>query len=408
MPSIIETRSADDRHFWRLPASIFLCYLTVGLPLPVISLFVHRELGLGDALVGLAVGIQSLATVATRSYAGRSADARGARRTTLAGMASCGGAGAFYLAAVLLPLPVWPRFGLLILGRLLLGYGESQMLTGVLTWGFGLLGPARSGLVMSWNGMAIFGALAAGAPIGILLYEQWGFAALGVSTLALPLLALPLVLPVRATKPMEGERPSLRLVVGRIWMPGLALALQGIGFAIIGAFSTLYFAARGWSHAGLALTCFGGAFVLVRIVGGRWPDAFGGIRVASVSFLFETAGLVLLWLAWSPEAAWAGAALAGAGCSLIFPALGVEVVRIVPPHMRGTAVGGFAAFQDVAYAVGTPFIGALASGMGYAGVFLVSALCAAAGLWVTLAFGARAGRCAAPGAEAAGPANRAE
>jgi len=382
----IRESSFDEANFWRLPASVFLCYLTVGLPLPVISLFVHQELGLGSTLVGLAVGIQFLATVSTRGYAGRSADTKGAKQTTMAGMFSCGGAGAFYLAAALLPLPVWLRFAVLLLGRLFLGYGESQMLTGVLTWGFGLLGPKRSGVVMAWTGMAIFSALAAGAPLGLFLYARWGFAALGVSTLVLPLLALPLILHIRPTRPVQGDRPPLRLVIGRIWLPGLALALQGIGFAVIGTFSALYFTDNGWGHAGLALSCFGGAFVLVRIFCSKLPDTLGGINVSLVSFAFEGLGLVLLWLAPHPAMACLGAALAGAGCSLIFPALGVETLRIVPANVQGTAIGGFAAFQDISYALSSPLTGVLAAHFGYASVFLAAAISAGLGLGITLIF----------------------
>lgn len=54
--------------------------------------------------------------------------------------------------------------------------------------------------------------------------------------------------------------------------------------------------------------------------------------------------------------------------------------------MRGTAMGGYAAFQDVSYAIAGPLTGILATRLGYSSVFAVGAACSALGIVMILLF----------------------
>jgi MFS family permease len=122
----------------RISAAMFLSYLTIGLPLATLPLYVQQQLGLNDLMIGIAVGSQFIATLFSRGLAGRKADAFGGRQTVIMGQVCCATSGIFMLASAQgaeLPIFAW---SLLIAGRVLLGLGESFILTGNLTWGMWL------------------------------------------------------------------------------------------------------------------------------------------------------------------------------------------------------------------------------------------------------------------------------
>jgi MFS family permease len=160
--------------------------------------------------------------------------------------------------------------------------------------------------------------------------------------------------------------------------------LQGVGLSGLTAFASLYFAAKTWSHAGLVMTAFGVGFILVRLVLGHLPDKMSGYRVALWSLVIEAIGQAMVWTAPYEVVALIGALVTGLGCALVFPALGVEALKRVTPANRGSAMGAFVAFLDIAYGISGPAAGIIAGHFGYAAVYLFGAICALIGAALVL------------------------
>ncbi len=162
-------------------------------------------------------------------------------------------------------------------------------------------------------------------------------------------------------------------MVGRIWLYGLGLGFGTIGFGVIATFITLYYADKGWSGAAFTLTLFSLGFVGTRLVFGNAINRFGGLRVSLVSFVFEIAGLLMIWMGTDPITVQLGAFLTGSGFSLVFPALGVEAVKQVPPQNQGTALGLYSAFLDLGLGITGPVAGLLIAHLGTPSIYLAAA-----------------------------------
>ena len=366
-----------------LALAVFVAFLTIGLPLPVLPLHLSQHLGLGALGVGVVIGSQFAAALLSRAWAGTLADTQGAKRAVVYGMLIAAVSGAVYLISLAFgttSAAVW----VLLAGRVLLGCAESLIVTGALGWGVGMVGPQNAGKVMAWIGIAMYGAYAAGAPIGVAVDARWGFAGIAVATALIPLVALAVVLGLRATAPAAHRRTPFYKVLGAVWVPGLGLALSSVGFGVITTFSALLFAARGWGPASMAFTAFGVAFIGARLFFGHLPDKLGGARVALVCVLVEVVGQLLIWGADDAVLAGVGAALTGFGYSLAFPAFGVEAVRRAPPQARGVAMGAYVAFLDVSLGVTGPAAGLIAASAGVGSVYLAGAVMVALSLGVAL------------------------
>jgi MFS family permease len=372
-------------------ATVLCGFLVTGLAMPVLPLHVHQSLGMGTFVVGLVAGAQFGAALVSRIWSGTYADSRGAKRAVVTGLLLAVTAGALYGVSLHFVAAPTTSVAILLFGRAVLGAAESFIITGALSWGVTLAGPQNTGKVMAWMGTAMYLAFAAGAPLGIALYASFGFVAIAFATALFPLVALLMVMRLRAIVPSGHVRAPLAEVVRAVWVPGVGLAFSSIGFGAITTFISLLFASHGWSFTWVAFTGFSLAFVIARSLLGHLPDQIGGAKAALVSLLLEAAGLALIWLAPGAMLASIGATLTGFGYSLVYPGFGVEAVRRAPPQSRGLAMGAFTAFLDFALGVGSPALGLVGNATGVASIFLVSAvvvLCATTIAWWLLAKGA--------------------
>jgi len=146
-----------------LTLAVFVSFLCLGMPMPVLPLHLSQTLGLGTLGVGTVMGCQFAAALLSRAWAGSLADTRGARRAVVLGMLLAAASGVAYLMSRAFEggqAAVW----VLAAGRVMLGCAESLIITGALSWGMGMIGPQHAGKVMAWVGIAMYGAYAAGAP----------------------------------------------------------------------------------------------------------------------------------------------------------------------------------------------------------------------------------------------------
>ncbi|MEL2686764.1 MFS transporter [Escherichia coli] len=249
----------------------FASYLTIGLPLAVLPGYVHDVMGFSAFWAGLVISLQYFATLLSRPHAGRYADLLGPKKIVVFGLCGCFLSGLGYLTAGLTAsLPVISLL-LLCLGRVILGIGQSFAGTGSTLWGVGVVGSLHIGRVISWNGIVTYGAMAMGAPLGVVFYH------------------------------------------------------------------------------------------------------WGGLNVAMICFSVEIIGLLLVGVATMPWMAKIGVLLAGAGFSLVFPALGVVAVKAVPQQNQGAALATYTVFMDLSLGVTGPLAGLVMSWAGVPVIYLAAA-----------------------------------
>jgi MFS family permease len=354
-------------------AGIFVVTLlsltAVGAVLPVLPRYVRGPLDAGDFAVGLVIGAFAFTALAGRPLAGHIADLRGRRPVVAAGSLLAAIAGGLYFVPGGMPT--------LLVSRLVLGAGEGMVFTAGATWVVDLAPPDRRGRVIGLYGLAVWGGLSLGPPIGDALLRASSFDAVWAFSTVSPLVGT--LVALRLPDPFQPaeERGRRQLIARESLRPGIGLSLATVGYAAMASFIVLDLDARGAGHGAAAFTAFAATVVITRLAGGDLPDRVGPLRCAAGAAVVEAAGLALIALATSLSLALVGAVFMGMAFALIYPSLSLVVVNAVSVARRGSALGTFTAFFDIGMGLGGPLAGLAASVGGYPAAFWLGSACAA-------------------------------
>src|SRR5262249_22266455 len=154
-PAASEGNMALIARLLPLDIAVFLVYLTIGAPLPVIPLFVHDGLGFDPIVVGIVIGAQAAATLLARPLAGGVSDRRATRTAVIVGALISALTGVFYFIGTLVEFSPAASLAAIIAGRMVLGIGDSLFLTGAMAWGVQLGGPQNAGKGLMSVGIAL-------------------------------------------------------------------------------------------------------------------------------------------------------------------------------------------------------------------------------------------------------------
>lgn len=353
-------------------------FLSLGMLLPVVPLYVEGPLGGSDLAVGVVVGGFAVGAVLVRPLAGRLGDRRGRKALIIAGGLIVGLTTLAYQPVEAVPA--------LFAVRLLGGIGEAAFFVGAGTMATDLAPEARRGEAISYWSIAVYGGLAFGPWLGEWVLDGDHFDRVWIVSAALGLLSAAIGACTRETvqrrvEPTGGPAPAPSPLLHRASLaPGLVLFLGIVGLAGFVAFVPLYVDEIGLADSRAVFLLYGCTVLAVRIFGARIPDRFGPLASGSLAMTASASGLVLIAAIHSPFGLYLGTFVFSLGMSLLYPAMLTLALTGVPERERGSAVGTISSFFDLSQGLGAAILGAAVAVAGYRGAFVGAAAMAVLGV----------------------------
>ncbi|MBV9172839.1 MAG: MFS transporter [Chloroflexi bacterium] len=357
------TRTTAHVYWFTFAATLafFVGFYALLVPLPRYL----TAISLADWQVGFVLGAFGVASLIGRPIAGVASDRLGPRRVMLAGAAS--------LAIGALGVGFSTNLAVLFALRMLQAGGYVAFTTAGTALVVSLVAEAERA-----RRLAVFGAAAnlaisltpaAASAVLEIASLQWGFfmsaafAALGGG--------IALILVPSGGQVAGAVAQQQWTIPRRLWLPMLATALLGAGFAAFFQFAPILAERRAIS-AGVLYTVYGAAIIATRLFGGPLLDRLDVSRVVLVAALIMLLAQVLLAIGESVPPLLVGAAGVAISGGLFHPALIARHAALLP-EAPGRASAAFYVAFDLGIGVGSWILGLALQLAGVSGLYWTAA-----------------------------------
>lgn len=336
--------------------------------LPTLPLYIE-DVGATKQQIGFVMGCFAIGLLLFRPFLGRLADQHSRKIVLLIGMGVAAIAPLGYMGVQSIPL--------LMVIRAFHGISIAAFTTGYSALVADIAPAHNRGEVIGYMSLVTAIGMAVGPALGGFLQAGAGYTALfllssGLGFVGLLCTSQLLNPPTDSKQQRDGTSNQFWRLLGnpRIRIPALVLLLVGLAFGTLSTFVPLYIKSAGVDlNAGLFYTAAAIASFSVRIITGRASDRYGRGLFITISLIFYTLSMLMLWTANSAVAFLVAAIVEGSGAGMLFPMVAALIADRSLLQERGRLFGLSMVGFDVGIAIAGPVVGSLAEQVGYRNIF---------------------------------------
>lgn len=336
--------------------------------LPTLPLYVQAT-GANEQMVGIVMGSFAIGLLASRQWLAQLADQKGRKLVLLIGMTAIALAPLGYVLTDNIPLLIGIRavHGISI-AAFALAYSALVV---------DFSPPQHRGELIGYMSLVNPTGLALGPAIGGFVHEWFGFTPMFLAAAGMGLVGLICTAQVQESKVVQQmtqnqEDSQFWRLLGdpRIRIPAVILLLIGLTFGTLSTFVPLYIKEAGVSlNTGLFYTAAAIASFAIRLVAGPASDRLGRGPFISLSLVFYTLSMLILWQAHDAVTFLLAGVIEGAGSGTLIPMMAALMADRSQVHERGRMFGICMVGFDVGIAIAGPVLGTFATQIGYRGMF---------------------------------------